>query len=49
MNIVGNRTLKSALEDKARRFPAKTFLLFEAPSTCPPSRSPWGCLPSAPS
>ncbi|MFQ5830873.1 MAG: AMP-binding protein [Candidatus Methylomirabilia bacterium] len=29
MNIVGNRTLKSALEDKARRFPAKTLLLFE--------------------
>ncbi|MBI3029782.1 MAG: AMP-binding protein [Candidatus Rokubacteria bacterium] len=29
MNIVGNRTLKSALEDKARRFPAKTFVLFE--------------------
>ncbi|MBI4589111.1 MAG: AMP-binding protein [Candidatus Rokubacteria bacterium] len=29
MNIVGNRTLKSALEDKARRVPAKTLVLFE--------------------
>jgi crotonobetaine/carnitine-CoA ligase len=27
--IVGTRTLKSALEDKARRFPDKPFLLFE--------------------
>ncbi len=29
MLIVGNRTLKSALEDKARRFPAVPFLIFE--------------------
>ncbi len=29
MNILGNRTLKSALEDKAHRFPAKTLLVFE--------------------
>ncbi len=29
MLIVGNRTLKSALEDKARRFPDRPFLVFE--------------------
>ncbi len=29
MLIVGTRTLKSALEDKARRFPDRPFLLFE--------------------
>jgi len=29
MLIVGNRTLKSALEDKARRFPGQPFLIFE--------------------
>jgi crotonobetaine/carnitine-CoA ligase len=29
MNIVGNRTLKSALEDKAGRCPSKTLLIFE--------------------
>jgi crotonobetaine/carnitine-CoA ligase len=29
MLITGNRTLKSALEDKARRFPDETFLIFE--------------------
>jgi len=29
MLIVGTRTLKSALEDKARRFPDKPFVLFE--------------------
>ena len=29
MTIVGNRTLKAALEDKARRFPARTLLVFE--------------------
>lgn len=29
MLIVGNRTLKTALEDKAQRFPDRPFLLFE--------------------
>lgn len=29
MLITGNRTLRSALEDKARRFPETTFLVFE--------------------
>jgi crotonobetaine/carnitine-CoA ligase len=29
MLITGTRTLKSALEDKARRFPDQTFLIFE--------------------
>ena len=29
MLITANRTLKSALEDKARRFPDETFLIFE--------------------
>src|SRR5712691_8262002 len=29
MLIVGNRTLKSALEDKARRFSDRPFLVFE--------------------
>ena len=29
MLITGNRTLRSALEDKARRFPDETFLIFE--------------------
>ncbi len=29
MNLLGNRTLKAALEDKARRFPAKTLVVFE--------------------
>jgi acyl-CoA synthetase (AMP-forming)/AMP-acid ligase II len=30
MLIIGNRTLKTALEDKARRFSDQPFLLFEA-------------------
>jgi hypothetical protein len=29
MLITGNRTLQSALEDKARRFPDRTFLIFD--------------------
>ena len=31
MNIVGNRTLRLALEQKAEAFPDKTFLIFEHP------------------
>ncbi len=29
MLITGTRTLKSALEDKAQRFPDRLFLIFE--------------------
>lgn len=38
MLIVGNRTLRSALEDKARRFPDRLFLFFEDSAG---TRAPW--------
>src|SRR5712692_3941689 len=39
MLITGNRTLKSALEDKARRFPDAPFLFFEDAASG--SQGPW--------
>jgi len=39
MNIVAARTLKSALEDKARRFPEVPFLWFEDADGC--AEGPW--------